>query len=266
MKKNIILSVLILVCYFFNILLGIVASVAFIAYLLYHHLPDIYMLKGTRAYGLKDTQKALSWYKRAMKTGRASVKGKIYYAIMLLRSGFPDDAERYLNTAINASDATPQDKVFAKPFRILTYLKQGRIQEATEDLDELFDEVKNSATYGLKGYFMLLMGANANDTLTLCKEAYDYNGADRDIMDNLALAYIKCEMFDDADELLSKIREKFPTFTEGVFHSALLAQKTGDLDKAKEYLAELDSCDRTYLTTVSLEEIEALKQEVGFNA
>ena len=266
MKKNIIFAVLVLVCYFFNILLGLAASVAFIAYLLYHHLPDIYMLKGTRAYGMKDTQKALYWYKRGIKTGRASVKGKIYYAIMLLRCGFPDDAERYLNTAINTPAATPQEKVFAKPFRILTYLKQGRIQEATEDLDELFDEVKNSATYGLKGYFMLLMGANADDTLTLCKEAYDYNSSDRDIMDNLALAYIKSEMYDEADELLTEIREKFPTFTEGVFHSALLAHKTGDSDKAKQYLAELDNCDRTYLTTVSHDEIDELKQEVGFNA
>lgn len=266
MKKNLILAVLVFVCYIFNILLGIAASVAFIAYLIYHHLPDLYMLKGTRAYGLKDTQKALSWYKRAIKTGRASIKGKVYYAIMLLRCGFPDDAERYLDMAINAPTAKPQEKVLAKPFRILTYLKQGRIQEANEDLDELFDEVKNSATYGLKGYFMHLMGAGKEETLALCKQAYEYNSEDRDIVDNLAYAHIRCEDYEAADELLEKLREKFPAFVEGFYHSALLAHKTGDSEKAKEYLAKLDECDRTYLTTVTPEEIETLKQEVGFNA
>lgn len=266
MKRNLILAVLVLVCYFVNILLGIVASVAFVGYLLYHHLPDLYMLKGTRAYGQKDVQKALSWYKKAMKTGRASINGKIYYAILLLRSGFPEDAERYLDTAINSPSATPKDKNLAKPFRILSYLKQGRIQEATEDLDELFSEVKSSATYGLKGYFMLLMGEDSEATLKLCKEAYDYNSDDRDIMDNLAYAYIRCGDYEAADKLLETIREKFPKFVEGFYHSALLAQKKGDNALAAEYLAKLDDCDRTYLTTVSEEEIEVLKKEVGADA
>lgn len=266
MKKTVIFLIFVFICYFVNIFLGIAASIAFLAFLFYTHLPDFYMLKGSRAYGLKETEKALSWYKRAMKTGRASAKGKAYYAILLLRSGFPDDAERYLNSAINSPTATPQDKSFAKPFRILTYLKQGRIQEANEDLDELFAEVKNSATYGLKGYFLHLFGTDNAEILRLCKEAYSYNPDDRDIADNLALAYIKCGDYDNAAALLEKLRENFPTFVEGFFHSALLASKTGDNASACEYLAAADKCDRTYLTTVSPEEIDALKQEVGFNA
>ena len=67
----------------------------------------------------------------------------------------------------------------------------------------------------------------------------------------------------EVDNILSSVDEmieKFPTFTEAYYHGAVVSLKSGDREKAKELINLIDEkCKRTYLTTVSEEEIESLK-------
>ena len=65
-----------------------------------------------------------------------------------------------------------------------------------------------------------------------------------------------------AEEIAKMEREKFPAFLEGFYHSAQIAAKRGDKESALSYLEEIENCRRTAMTTVSVEEVEALKEEL----
>ena len=102
-----------------------------------------------------------------------------------------------------------------------------------------------------------------DEVFQLCEEAYDYNADDRDIVDNLAWAFIKKGDFEKARELCDMMLEKFPAFTEAYYHGAICYSKLGNVEKAKELLELIDTnCRRTYLTTVSVDEIKELKQSL----
>ena len=113
------------------------------------------------------------------------------------------------------------------------------------------------------GYFMHLTNAPAEETLKLCREAYEYNEDDRDILDNLALAYYRAGQYEKAKEYTDKMTREHTAFVEAFYHGALVEAALGNTDKAREYLAKLPECRRTYMTTVSQEEIDALAEKLG---
>ncbi len=262
LKKALIMLVAALVCYFINIWLGLLVTAVFVIYFGYKYLPDICAVMGSRAYVDKGINPALRWYRRALATKRASDKIKISYALLLLRTGSPEAAEKQFDEVIVSKSAKAEDKRAAKQYRCMAYCKEGRMDEAMEDATALFAEVKNTLTYGIMGYFMHLLDAPTEETLALCEEGYSYNSDDRDITDNLVLALIRCGELERAKELAASLRENHPHFVEAYYHSALIEQKLGNNEAAREYLSHIPDCKRTYLTTISEEEISALSKEV----
>ena len=197
-------------------------------------------------------------------TKRASAQISLSYGILLLRCGHPDEALNVFNTIILYSNSKDYIKNQAKQYRTLTYYKLGQENEALEEAQEIFDKYKNSVSYALLCYLKLATNLPVDEVLPLCEEAYEYNSDDRDIVDNLALANIRSGNYEKAKELVDIMLEKFPAFTEAYYHGAVLYKKLGDLNKARELLNSIDKkCRRTYLTTVSLEEIEDLKNSLN---
>ena len=162
------------------------------------------------------------------------------------------------------SKAKENVKYQAKQYRILAYHKIGQTDEALEEATEIFGKYKNTVSYGLLCYLKLANNHPIDETLSLCEEAYDYNSDDRDIVDNLTLAHIRKGNLEKAKELADDMLEKFPAFTEAYYHGAVVYKNLGDVKKAKELLEKIsDNCRRTYLTTVSLDEIEELKNSLN---
>ena len=251
------------VCYMINPIFGLIATVAALFICVYYYLPNFYAVRGNNLFSQGDMQGAEKWYKRAVNTGRASDKLKMAYGILLLRTGKPESAERQLNELARKKTAKPEIKQQAKQYRCMAYCKQGRMDEAMEEAQELFEVSKNTITYGIMGYFMHLTNAPAEETLKLCEEAYEYNADDRDILDNLALAYYRAGQYEKAKEYTDKMVEENPTFVEAFYHGALVEEALGNTDKAREYLTKIPECRRTYMTTVSKEEIDALAEKLG---
>ncbi|MDD6214097.1 MAG: tetratricopeptide repeat protein [Firmicutes bacterium] len=234
-------------------------SFALLVFIIMKLLPNIFALKGNAAYAKGQIYKTVKNYKIAVKLN-GSNKIKCYYALMLMRAGSPKEAEQVLTGIVLDKNAKQQDKIMAKQYRCMALKQQGRLDDAIEDAEELFEKVKTTVLYGLLGYLKQLRG---DDTLEFCKEAYEYNDSDRDICDNLVVAYYRNGDMEKAEEIAKKLREEYPEFTEAFYHSALVAHKTGKDALAREYLDKLDGCTRTRLTTVSKEEIEKLKEELA---
>jgi tetratricopeptide (TPR) repeat protein len=113
--------------------------------------------------------------------------------------------------------------------------------------------------YCLIGLLMIAKNAPMDETLEFCEAAYDYDSDNRDNIDNLLVCYLKTNNFEKAQELADDLTETYPSFVEGWYHSAQVYAGLGDNKKALECIGKAKESDRTYLTTVSEDEIESLE-------
>lgn len=247
----------------FNLFIGLGVSAVILAYGIYAYIPAFYVVKANKAYQAGDFEESKKWYKKAYDTNRAKLNFKISYAYILMRTGDMDEAETVLDRIIRVKALKPEQKNQAKQQRCMVYFKQGRIDEAIEEANEIFDNgnYKNTVLYGMLGYFKYLT-EDVDDALKFCLEAYEYNDEDRDIMDNLSLCYYKKGEYEKAKELSDKIISGNPQFVEAYFHGAQIAVKCGNYETAKEYLEKIPDCRWSNMTTVTREEVEQLTKEV----
>ncbi len=263
MMKYLLIGVILYIMFGINNILGIVATVLGVAYIVFINRASIYARKGFMALQKKDNKKALEYYEKAYKTNKASADIVLTYGIMLLRNARPEEAEFIFNLTVLNPRAKAEVKNKAKQYRALTYYKLGREDEALEDAQEIFESYKNSFSYGLLGYLMLATNQDLDATYKICLEAYEYNSDDRDICDNMLVCYLRKNELEEAKKVSDLMIERFTTFTETYYHSAILYKKLGDNEKAKSLLEKIsENCVRTYLTTVSEEEIEELKKSL----
>ena len=246
-----------------NVWLGVVVTVVCLGYILFKAIPSLYAAQGNKAFSQQDMAGARRWYQKAYETGRASLNLKTGYAVLLMRLSDFDKAETVLNEIILDRSIPKDKKNNAKQYRTLLYFKLGRPEDAIEEAEELFENFRNTTMYGLLGYLKLATNQPIDETLDFCLEAYDYNADDRDIQDNLVLAYYKKGDYEKAKEYADTLVEAHPEFVEAVYHSALICLGMGNQKQAKEYMEKIGGCKRTGLTTVSEADVEELKKTLG---
>ena len=261
----IVLAVIVIAIAFkFNVWLGAALILAAAAYGVFRFIPVLYVTKGNQAYAAGDEDAAYTWYKKAYDTGRLNVKFKSSYAYILLRTGREDEAEKVLDPIIRVKGLAPEKKNVAKQQRCMVYYRQGRLDEAIEEANELYESgYRTSNLYGMIGYFKLLRGDPIDETLKICEEAYDYDKDNRDILDNLSICYYKLGRYSDAERISDELLDENKEFIEGYYHGAQKAVKLNKYDKAEEYLDKLSECKRSKMTTITEKEIEDLKKEVS---
>lgn len=262
MLKYILLAVLLFVCYNIDMWLGLFASLGGVIYILYLITPVIYSLNGNKYINAGDNEMAMKMYEKAYKNGKNNPSIVLTYAILKLKDGQADEAIKIFNEIVLNPAYKLAVKNQAKQFRALAYHKTGQKEDALEDALEIFEKYKNTMSYGLLGYLMLVNDKPVDEVIDFCKEAYEYNSDDRDIVDNLVFAYIKNKEFEKAKEYVDIMLEKFPQFVEAHYHGAICYKNLGDIEKAKELVEKIKNCKRTFLTTVTEEEIEELKSQL----
>lgn len=264
MLKYILLGLAIFIGYKLGALIGSCVLIIILGYTIYANIPSFIAMNGNKALNEGNLENALKSYKKAYKTGRANDSVSLTYGILSLRCGYTDDALEVFNNIIFNQKSKASFKNQAKQYRTLTYYKMGQVEDAIEEAEEIFQKYKSTVSYGLLCYLKHATNQPIEEVLPLCEEAYEYNSDDRDIVDNLAYAYIKNNEFEKAKKLVDDMLEKFPAFTEAYYHGAIVYSKLGDTKKAKELLDLIpEKCTRTYLTTVSVEEIENLKNSLN---
>ena len=241
-----------------SILLGVIAlaaGIGIIAGILY---PKIVIGKANEKFNNGDFKAALRDYKKIIDKGRADIDLRITYASLLMRSDEPQQALEEINKILKYKfDA--KKKYLAKQTRAMINYRLGNMQEAREEIDEIFEDgYKTSNTYCIVGFFMLLMNEPIEETLKFCEEAYDYDDENRDIVDNLLVCYMKTKQYDKAKEVSDKLIALAPQFVEGYYHGALLHEAMGDFKTAKEYAGKIKDCKRTVMTTIPVEDVEKL--------
>lgn len=255
-------AIIIFVAWKTSWLIGILATLFIGAVCLYMFLPEIYKVKGRKAFAAADYKGAKAWFEKAVKTGRAKIDTAMEYSYVLLRTGDVDDAERVVSNVL-ARKVSDKYKGRAIIQRCMCYYKQGNLDEALEDAMDLYnDGFRSIMLYGMIGYFKILKDPMSDDTMNFCLEAYDYDDENRDICDNLTICYYNRGKYEEAKEIADKLLENNTKSVEPWYHSAQVDYKLGLYKEALEKLDKTAECNRSYMTTVSVEEIEALKAEI----
>lgn len=259
----IIACALLFFAYKWHILAGLALTLLLAAYCVYHYLPQIYRSRGAKAFAEADYAGAKRWYEKAVDTGHAKGDIRVEYSYVLLRTGDVDKAEQVVNNML-CYKLKPQQRGRAIIQRCMCYYKQGNLDEAIADAEELFnDGFKNTSLYGMLGFFKLLKAPNAQETFDFCSEAVDFAPDDRDILDNMLICRYNRGEYDEAKKLSDKVLEKQPKFVEAWYHGAQIDCKLGNYAAALEKLDRIKDCSRSFMTTISEAEIAALRDEAA---
>lgn len=231
-------------------------------YGVYRYLPVFIQLRSRKYSFVGDYKKSRDLLQKATARPNASNDVKMEYSYILMRTGQFEMAEQIINNILSRPvENSLRGRAILQ--RCLCYYKQDNLKEALEDAYALYDEGFRSITlYGLLGYFKILQDPLTQDTFDFCSEAYKYASDDRDICDNMLICYYNRGDYKRAKEISDTVLENNPKFVEAWYHAAQIDVKLGNYNSAKEKLNMIDDCNRSYMTTISVEEVEQLKCEV----
>ena len=262
MLKSLLLMAVLFVAFYYGgaLIGGIVALIALII-TVYSMLPDIYALIGQRKYVQGNDADGLKWLNRSYNTGRMNTHTAVYYAYILIKNSELDKAQTVTNLMLGRKNIKPDDKTMAKHNLSLIEYRRGNLEDAMEMAQSIFDAGKSTLIYGTLGYYKILHGDA--DAFDFCKKAVEYNDDDNTILDNYLHVLIQKNMFDDAVQYANKLMDKSPKFVEAYYHSAQIYNALGDKKLASDTLDKTEKCVKTFMTTVTDEQIQALRNEIN---
>lgn len=252
---------LIYVAFRFNVLLGIVVAIGLLGFALWTSRSTVFANKAMEASNKGDMKEAIRWIEQAVKANGKQPVVMASYAYLLLRDGQIDKAEKAIKTA-EKLDKSGQLKTNTRITRSLILWKQGKIDEAIENLEQLQSQIQNTNLYGSLGHLYVERG-DLDKALEYNLEAVEYNDTDGVILDNLLTTHIHRQEWEEAEKTLEKLMALSPKFPEAFYHSALVKEHRGDLSGA------LEDCDRalarnfTALNTESREKIAAFRDQLA---
>lgn len=245
--------------------LWIVILVLFVVSMIYQ-IPNIYAIMGNKAFDKKDMKKALRLYQKAYKIKRAQLGVKINYAVLVMRDERYDDAEKIFDEILSSPKLNTVQKNMVRQFRCMSFLKQGKVEEALKEAEDLSSQYENTELYSILGYAMILAKKPADEVLALCEKAYEYNEDNRDILDNYAIALYQVGRYEESVKICDEVIRKNRFFPESRYHKALALIELGRKNEAIEEMELLEDCDFGYMTTISDEEIDLLREKLGMEA
>jgi tetratricopeptide (TPR) repeat protein len=252
--------IIIIVCFIYNTLLGILSIVLFIAYLFYNSRANIYMFIGNSHFNKGDREKAKKWTEKAFKTEPKQVGLGIAYGYLLIKMGEIDEADAVLSN-LSQKDIRREDEMSLKLNKSIVLWKQGKQEESIELASELHSKFKNSILYGTLGYYYVLNG-DFEKALQFNEEAYEYNDTNTAILDNLGFTYYKLQEYEKAFEIYEKLMTLNPKFPEAYYNFGLLYEHRGEMQQAHEYFKKSLDYKESLVSHLSKEEVIAKINEL----
>lgn len=256
----IIISFIIFTAFTKHVLLGILAIIIYLAYLIYKKRNNIFASLANSAHLKGDTELSLKWLDRAYQVDPKHHQIVITYGYNLLKYGHFDHAEKVLEQLITPN-STPSHRSSINMNLALVRWKQNRLEEAISMLEVINERMKTSVLYGSLGYLYIEQG-NLERALTYNLEAYDYNETNTVILDNLGLNYIQLNEWNKAEDIYNKLIPLKPKFPEAYYHQGLVHDNKGEFSQAYDCYVEALRQPFTYISTEPKELIESKKAEL----
>jgi tetratricopeptide (TPR) repeat protein len=167
--------------------LGIGTIVALSAFLYVRERPTLYAQKSNMAHSNGNLQQAVLWMEKTCASRNSAPGHQISLGFLLLKYRNTDRAEEVLGSVFQKALSREERMQIRIQLSLVEWVK-GKHQDAIESMKELLSDFKNTIVYGNLGY-MLILDGQLEEALGLNMEAYEYNGDDVTILDNLAQTY-----------------------------------------------------------------------------
>ncbi|MBE7037003.1 MAG: hypothetical protein E7403_06895 [Ruminococcaceae bacterium] len=244
-----------------NIFIGFILLIGILAYYYFKRFASLCHLMALRCYGNGDINGAFRWFERGEKRGM-NTSQKITYAYYLMREGRVERSEALLNSVLAFREKDPKIRFTAKSNHAVLMLKTGRLEEALEEFEEIFEVYKTTTVYGSLGYIYILKG-DMEKAEAFNLEAYDYNKDDKVILDNLVQLYNKLEKFEEAYKYACELMEKKPTFIEAYYNAAVAEIGVGKTEEAKEHLEHALTVRTCFISAIHHEDVQKLLDSIA---
>lgn len=237
-----------------NFFYGLALTLLGILAVLFTNRASLYSLRGNKYYAIGDMDTACSWYNKALDSKNCKPRTRISFGYLLLKMGRLEESEKVFSdiAKLKLNDA---DKSQFKMSYALVKWKSGKLDEAVEMLQEVYNTYKCTTVYESLGYLLLLKG-DLDKALEFNMEAYDYNTDDNVISDNLGETYYYIGNYEKSLVIYEKLIPKNPNFPEPYFHYGLLLKEKGEKEKALSMFEKALTFKQSFLSNLTHEQIE----------
>ncbi|WP_079908771.1 lipopolysaccharide assembly protein LapB [Paenibacillus sp. 32352] len=255
------LILIMIIAFRLHTLLGWGLVIVLAGAMVYVSRSSYYAIRGSSAFAADQFEQALAWYRKAYNSKPCPENHQIGYAYMLMRTGESVQAEAVLQKLLGRT-GNHEIKMQASCNLATAYWLQGKRDEAVKELEDVFEQYKNTLIYGNLGYFKLMHG-DLRESLEFNLAAYEFNSDDKTILDNCALNYYMLGQMTEAEALFEKLMSKSPKRAEPYYYYALTLKKLGKNEEAAEQMKQALSKDLSFLTTVTRSEIAEAAKEMN---
>ena len=209
-------------------------------------------------------EQARQLYEQAFDQGCERVAYLMAYGVLMLRFREYDKARAaFLKAESNKALTKDERKQLRINFAIAQW-KLGQLDSAIEQLEIAAQDGKNAMLYGSMGYILIEKAAQTGDferALAFNREAYDYDEDDAIVLDNMGQLHLHMGMRDEALGYFRRAHERKPNQVDTLYYLAKLALEDGERDAALEYLSTALNGNFSALSTITLEQAQALLEE-----
>jgi tetratricopeptide (TPR) repeat protein len=259
-SKMIIIIYIIYFAFTKHILLGILAIVVYLGYIIYSKRNNLFASLANAAHLKGDHALSLQWLDKAYKIDPKHQQIGITYGYNQLKYGDIDKAKNIFEQLITPA-TTPTQRTAIDMNLALVHWKHNQLDEAIRILEDINQRMKTSVLYGSLGYLYIEQG-NLSHALTYNLEAYEYNDTNTVILDNLGYTYIQLMEWSKAEEIYNKLIPLHPKFPEAYYHQGLIYENKGEFTLANDSYEKALQQPFTNLSTESKELVESKKAEL----
>lgn len=224
---------------------------------------NIVALFARKKYIKREFEKAVRIFSIASKVGNLNAKNRELYGYALLRIGKTDDALVVLRGTLPMTKRESAARYQIKNLLALTYWKQGDLQEAIEELEEVAEKgYKNSKIYGSLG-ILYNLSDKPEKAKKFNEEAYEFNKDDYTIADNLADIYAICGEYEKSAEVYEELinRDPEPGFPEAYYGYGRVLIELGRKEEGIRLIEKSLTKPFSFMSIKPKEEIEKMLEE-----
>ncbi|MBE5817321.1 MAG: tetratricopeptide repeat protein [Clostridiales bacterium] len=225
-----------------------------------------YGVKGYACMMRGDNKNARIFFEKALHHGLEKPNHLTYYGVLLLRTGEFEKSEKILKKAL---DLCPRDVPLYSTIKMniaMCAWKLNDIDRSLELVESIFDNYKNSGTYGLYG-FLLSEKQDYDAAIKINNEAIEYDDEDPVAYDNLGQVYYKMGDYAKAEENFTKALKFNSRLVDSLYYMGMIRISQDRLEDAYDYIEEAIDIPVPALSTVTYEKIEkeydALREKLG---
>jgi len=187
------------------------------------------------------------------------------YSVLLMRYSRFEEAMALLRRA-DKNAMSKQDKLKLRVNFAVCQWKVGKLDQAIELMESVFNDLKNSLVYGSLGYMYIEKAVQTGDfakAIEFNEAAMEYDEDDAVVLDNMGQMYLNMGDEDKALSYFEKAHERKPKQVDTLYYLAKIYSGRGKVEEAKALLDTALKGNYSALATTSREMAQKLRASLG---